>query len=503
MPQEPQSSEMGADIDVQRIEHLIACVAHRVQMLREKIENRYLQDGRSTSTGALAEIVSRLLSRLYGELRLLYQEVEIHPLDDTLSLLQDINYVITRMVPGLVEAMDQADQDTTSIPVIEAYADLADRVRYGTQTIIYPAPGYNASFDEIMRELRYWAKLLVQEGSQTVFNGAPPWFITITYPMAERDMTLCLAHLAHEMGHFIDMELGITRALHDDPPVFEEEDWLLTQRSAESETYQIDSRTLGQDVESLADQFTAQWLPEVTADFLGVCVLGPACLLAFDEITLTPSIPDTEELRKSHPPVQLRRMLMAKLVKEEFLAPIRADARYGDLSPQQKGVLATVCSWTEELSVARPIRVSTFEHSPRVGSEVAQAVYHALEAAVLRAADRLRREQMPRLVEKPWFCGTTDLIDALELQSLISIGLIPTVILSDWERAPSFAAVMNSGWFHLLSAGKEFQYFSREEQESPRGSTMESWINLQDLIAKGLESLHFKREYMRRKGVSR
>jgi hypothetical protein len=321
--------------------------------------------------------------------------------------------------------------------------------------------------------------------------------------MAERDMTLRLAHLAHEIGHFIDKQLGITEELHNGPPIFEEGDWQLPRHPSVQKIQITDTPSDAPDPKAMADRFAARWLPEVTADFLGISILGPACLLAFDEITLTSSVPSPEELRESHPPVQLRKRLMAQLVIEEFLKPVRHDDRYNGLSDRQKDVLATVCSWVEELSVARPIRVSALENSPRVDGELAKAVYHALQAAMLRAAGRLRQNQLPQLSKKPWFCGTVDLLDALELQSLVSRGLIPTIILSDRKRAPSFAAVMNSGWFHLLYASKEYQYFRRQEQEPPRSATMESWVNLQDLIAKALESLRFKREYLRRKDGSR
>jgi len=101
-----------------------------------------------------------------------------------------------------------------------------------------------------------------------------------------------------------------------------------------------------------------------------------------------------------------------------------------------------------------------------------------------------------------WFCSIRDVVDALELQALLSAGLTPTQLYSDAGRDPSIAAVINSGWFHYIYAMQDYQYFGSKSLERRWDDVRDRYIGLQNLIAKAVESLQFKKEFQRRKGVS-
>jgi len=483
----------------ERHEHYIACVAHRVQMLREEIEQEYLQGGRSTSRGALAELLLRLLFRLHDELRRLHSELELQPSSDSLARLQTLGSITTRTLPQLRQAMALTEQTSQAAIVVEEFADQADLVRSGTQAIIHPSPEYNASFVELMGYLRGLVSSFEQAGGHAVFSGAPPRFVTMTYPQAESDMVLRQAHLAHELGHFIDSELGFSGELQRGEVFLEQElGWVRDAIRTESHTGEETART--KDLRVLPGRYAARWLREIVADFLGVCILGPAFVLAFDEVTLALSGAAYVKLKESHPPEQLRKELMAKFVVEEFLEQVVRDDRFVGLDKTQKTTLENVRKWIEELSTTDQLRATALEGHRDVSRPVAQAVYLALEGAMRRAFRQLRQVHCDRIRRAPWFCSTDDLLDALALQPLISVGLVPTVLLSNRSRDPSFSAVMNSGWFHLISSWRDYQYFSRNAPDPSRGDVMKAWLSLQSLIAKAIEDLRFKKEYQRSKG---
>lgn len=490
---------MGSEYDRTLVEHYITSAAHRVQILREKIEDSKRPGTASVSTSVLSEILLRLLSRFFGELRSLYQEADVEPAQDTLRQIQTINHVNSRVVPPLEQAIRMATLDTPITPIVEAYKEIASLVQYGTQTIIHPTWDYNGSFDEIMHVLRALAASLGQDGSQTIFSGAPRSFVIITYPLAEQDMVLRQAFMAHEIGHSINVVEGLSQELLKSR-VFDAEDRQQIKQAIQKQQRESDREKLQGDADKLAGEFAAHWLPEITADFLGLCVLGPAYLLAFDDVSFTPRLSTPSRLHRSHPPVQLRKTIMANIVEDTFLAPIHSNDRYRSLSPQEKEVFSTVCGWIHELSYSQPLQFTMIESAPDMPVEVVQSIYVSLRSAVERAILRLKQKHLKRLSESEWFCTTTDLIDAMELQRLLSNGLTPTVLYSDVDRDPSFAAVMNSGWFHFLHTRQDYQYFKRGGEEPYPDEVRDRYMGLQSLVAKAIESLQFKKEFLRRKG---
>lgn len=500
MLEEKQGTPSSSEYDRKLVEHYIASVAHRVQVLRAKLEDSYLLGNAATSTSALSEILLRLLSRFFDELRSLHREADIQPAQDTLRQLQNINYVNSRVVPKLERAIEMANLDTPITPVIEAYVEIASLVRFGTQTIIHPRWDYNASFDEIMHDLRSVAASLGQDTSQAIFSGAPPSFVVITYPIAEQDMILRQAFMAHEVGHYINVVEGLSQSLLRNR-IFDAEDRQRIELAVKKQQRAGDSERLLSDANKLAGEFAAYWLLEITADFLGLCLLGPAYLLSFDDVSFTPRFSATGRLHRSHPPVQLRKTIMANLIEEALLPPVHSSDRYRGLGPKEKEVFTTVCGWIHELSQTEPLRFTMIEGAPSMPTEVVESIYAGLRNAVDRAVSKLKNEHWNDLSKRRWFCSTTDLVDAIELQGLLSSGLIPTVLYSDMSRDPSFAAVMNSGWFHLLNAGQQYQYFRRDEEQPHPDEILKSYRNLQNLIGKAVESLQFKAEFERRKGT--
>jgi hypothetical protein len=501
MTMEEQGPQLGSEYDKALTEYYIASAAHRVEVLRAKIKDSYRPGEALASTSILSEILLRLLSCFFDDLESLHQEIDIHPAQDILREIQNINQANSMVMPILEQAIRMAALDTPITPIAEAYGEIANLVQYGAQTIIHPTWDYNASFDEIMHDLRSMAASLRQDRSQTILSGAPPSIVIITYPLAEQDMVLRQAIMAHEIGHSINMVEGLSQELVK-RRVFDKTDRQRLEQAVEKQQRESDKEKLHRHAEKVADELAARWLREITADFLGLCVLGPAYLLAFDDVSFTRRGSTSGTLQRSHPPVHLRRAIMANLVEDVFLAPIHANDRFTSLGSEEREVFSTVCSWIHELSRCEPLAVAMIEGAPDMPAEVVQSIYVNLRNAMERVVLQLKRKHLGRLGHSKWFCTTTDLIDAIELQRLLSNGLIPTVLYSDVDRDPSFAAIMNCGWFHLLYARQDYQYFRRGEEKPYSDDVRDKYMSLQSLVGKAVESLLFKKEFLRRKGVS-
>jgi hypothetical protein len=492
-------SQLNSKSDKTIVEHYISIVAHRVQVLRKKIEDAGQSTYSSASAATLSEVLVRILSRFFDELKSLHQEIDDQPPEDIIRQLQTIHYITSAIVPELVEAIRMANLDTTVASIIEAYEHIGNLVQYGTQTIIHPTWDYNASFDEIMTNLRAMARSLGRDSSEAIFSGAPRSFVIITYPIAEQDMVLRQAFLAHEIGHFINLTQEWSKSLLDEQ-VFDEQDRNDIHEAVEGQQCESNKEKLYEDALTLAGEFAPYWLGEIIADFLAVCVLGPAYLLAFDEVSLSPRYSIPNRLHRSHPPVQLRKEIMGSLIQDLYLGPIRLGKDYKSLNQQEQDVFNCVCKWIKAITHTDPLAFRAIENAPNMPPEVVATIYSTLKKAVQRAISQLRVNHLEWIKLRNWFCASRDVIDALELQSLLSYDLTPTHLYSDPSRDPSFPAVMNSGWFRILHAKEYYQYFKHGSEESKPDEVRDRYIDLQNLVAKAVENLHFKREFERRKG---
>jgi hypothetical protein len=486
------------------VEHYISVVAHRVQVLAKRIEDAGQPKYASSSAATLSKILARILARFFDELRSLHQEIDSQPPDDIVRQVRTIHYVTVAIIPELIEAVKMANLDSPLASITEAYEHIGNLVQYGTQTIIHPTWEYNASFDEIMSTLRAMTRNLGRDTGEAIFSGAPPSFVIITYPIAEEDMVLRQAFIAHELGHFINRTEGWSKALLEER-VFAEEDQNIIREVVQSLQNESDKEKVFAEALMLVGAITPLWVEEIIADFLAVCVLGPAYLLAFDEVSLSPRYSSPGRLYRSHPPGQLRKGIMGELVDELYLAPIRSREVSNGLSRQERDVFKSVCEWIDAIVRADPLEFKSIDNAPAPPPEIIAAIYGTLRKTMRRVVSRLKESQLERIKRRKWFCIGRDIVDALELQDLLSHGLTPTELYSDPNRDPSFSAVMNSGWFHFLHNKKDYLYFHRSKGASVEfvpSEVRDRYVNLQNLVAKAVESLHFKREFLRRRGMS-
>lgn len=491
----------NSKLELDIVEHYISSVAHKIQVLKKKIEDMYQPAHASASAATLAEILKRILSRFFDELKSLREEIETQPVEDTLRQVQTIHLVNSAIVPALVEAMRMAYSNSPIASIVEAYQEIANLVQYGTQTIIHPTWDYNASFDEIIADLKAMTGSLGRETGQAIFSGAPLSFVIITYPIAEQEMVLRQACMAHEVGHFIYLTERLAGQLMD-RPLFDEVDRMQIETSVRTQQSVENKDRLLKEANTLAGEIVSYWLREIAADFFGVCVLGPAYLLAFADVSFTQRYSIPVKLHRTHPPVQLRKEIMGGLVEEFYLAPIRSGQGHRRLEATEERVFGTVCDWIHYLVQSDLEQFTNIDSAPDIPPQVVESIYAGLKRACQRVVASLKQNYPEHPKAQKWFCTTRDVVDALELQALLSAGLTPTQLYSDAGRDPSFAAVMNSGWFHFIYARQDYQYFGSDGYEPHWDDVRDSYVSLQNLIAKAVESLQFKKEFQRRKGVS-
>jgi len=246
------------------------------------------------------------------------------------------------------------------------------------------------------------------------------------------------------------------------------------------------------------------WIKEVVSDFLAIAIIGPSYLFAFDEISFSPKYSYPQKLSLSHPPDQLRKALMGDWVSKIYFAPVRESAEFKDFSKEDIEVFEKVVQRVDIVSRGDSLRFDSIGSSKQLSESILDVVYSALKNAVENAASILREQNYKNIENKQWVCGTKDIIDAIKLQNLLMHGLTPTELYVTPSRSPSFAAVMNSGWFHFIGGEGNYLYFSETaDQISNPDQITAKYLILQNLVAKAMESLHFKREYDRRKGILR
>lgn len=497
---ENNSEYPQTDFDSATVNHYISVVVNKIQVMLKKVEEISQHDYTSPSPIALSEIVIRLLSRFLDYLRAWSQKVDYQPPGDIIRAVYTINHIVVSIIPELIEAIEAADSDSPLAPVIEAFQYIGNQVQYGTQTIIHPTWEYNASSNEVMQYLRKVTSSLGHEESQAIFSGAPQNFVIITYPKAEELIILRQALIAHELGHFIDESINNWSASILEQQLFNPKDIeeIVSGLGKTDEGGELQTKII-----QMIEKMISPWIKEIVSDFLAIAIIGPAYLFAFDEISFSPKYSYHQKLSLSHPPDQLRKTIMGVWISKLFFEPIQMSTDFQEMHEDELSVFEKVARRVEIVSRGDNLRFESIGSNKKLSENILAVVYAALKNAVENAALMLRERYYPTIEGQQWVCGVKDILDAIRLQKLLEFGLTPTELYVTPSRSPSFSAVMNSGWFHLIGCENNYLYFSdMSEQSSNPDQVTVRYINLQNLVAKAIENLHFKREFDRRKGDS-
>lgn len=468
--------------------HHITVVGHRIQGLRGLVEDLSRRDYPSGSPLILNEIVGRVLARLFDQLPRISSEIGTRSNQDILGDLQAINHAAITL-GRLLEAVNSARVTKPISSVIEALDVTAERISTGTRTLIYPQWNYNATYVDVMEFLRGWAALISPIVDEGIFQGLPRHFLRITYPAVEEKNILRQAILSHELGHFTDTSRKLSEGLMTEK-LFDPD---LGNRLISAATSSNASAAV-----SLALDTIENWVRELVADSIGAAILGPAYLMAFDDVVRMPHNPAARGSSTSHPPHALRVRLMAKLVEDMHIRELQSRRKRLSMNRHQRSAfdkLVDVIQSFQQSSVPSP----WIAHS-KLSKEEGEIAFLLGEKALESATVKLSLK-IEALAKEGWFCTSKDVMTALICQELLELGLPPSELPGKFGSFPTFPSIMNSGWIYLAANEDNYSFFN--DAGSPIGDPREigmRYIRLQNLIAKALEISMARAEFMRRKG---
>ncbi len=480
------------------VKYYISVISYKIYNLQRYIEELSQREYVSSSPRILIDLLIRIVSRFIEELRLTTKKTDTHPPEDIIRKIQTIHYYITVFMPMYLDAIETSDFDSSTASIIQIFDDIVYNIRVGSKVIIHPSWEYNASYLEIMESLRDMTSDMGGEPiQQAIFSGSPPFFSIITYPRVEDDIVLRQALIAHEVGHFFDQVHNWSGLFPDDYPLDypELKDKLFNEIDKSGV---IKGDQWKQSSFEIIKEIRPNWIGEIIADFIAVCILGPAYLFAFDEFTISSYSTIERSLSKSHPPNVFRLTMMAHTISEMFLH----DFEYESLSSLQKTYFKNIKSRINKYKTEDFQNLVTIKS---YNSPPFDDIQNLILAYLFQNLEQVRRIIIDELVDdirtKYWFMKAQDFVNALFLTDLIEDGLIPTELFNGINEPPSFGAIFNAGWFTYIINKEEYAYY-REENGliTISESAKEKFLVLQDLIAKASEAIQFKKEYNKRKG---
>jgi hypothetical protein len=468
----------------------LSLVGNKILVLRRNIELLKEQDYPSPGPAILAEVLVRILSRVFEELRLMSLEVDRTDEKVIVTKAVTIHHTVMHFLPPLIKAIISADVSSHFGGIIEGYGRICNLAQFGTELILYPSWEYNASYREIMGILRDLTEHLSIGGNKGIFDGTHPYVVSISFPALEEDVALRQALIAHEVGHFIDE----TRELSDK---------LIEQPILPKDTYGILASTLVEnnsvlgEVRDFIGEALVNWIRELVADCLALRMLGPAYLFAFEEFTFTiPQNYAAIDLSRTHPPPLTRLRYLAILCNKLYMGEIQNSSQ--DSADVQ--LLAALKIRTDELASQSLPTVSRIRGISAISSSLAQTILEKL-AQTLDTAMTYLDDTLGLMSSEPWSCSPTDIIHAVEMRRLLRDHLPPEELASQ-NVLPSFSAVINAAWLYYLEDHAQFDLFGRSENNRGVDSDLvfEQYLTAQRLTARAVESINFQNEYLRRGG---
>lgn len=470
----------------------ISLVGHKIQIFQHRVDILKRRSFPSPGPIALAEVTTRILSRSFNELMRLSDQIGHRQSVDIIDKAHVIHQSIITLVPPLLEAISQAEVESPVGGIIDAYAAICSKAQFGTRLIMYPKWEYNASYTEIISVLKNLTRYIRPDERENIFEGIHPYHVIITYPSSEDTIVLRLAVLAHEVGHFID------NVRNWSSEVFE------TQLIAPESLQQINA--LGEDDRTrllqLLGKFSKPWIKEIVSDTIATCIMGPAYVYALEEFAyITPNTqPVSELISISHPPKRLRLRLMADLCKRSLLDQAITLGEFEKLSERHKQVFELVRSTIEQKSQLDLASIRGIREIPDVPDRIVSLLGRVLTNMLGIVTERIETKTRQVLTEN-WTCRPVDILHALILQESLEHTLPPSRLSGESSRMTSFAAIMNSGWFFLISNPDIFVFHTNGTGVNRHPNEVhQKYINVQNLIAKAVEILNFQTEFQRRRG---
>jgi len=469
-------------------QHYITGISHRLHALIQQLEELSHLDFPSNSPIVLSEILKRILLRLFNDLSDLNSSIDQSPSQDIFEKAKTINFAII-FIGKLTESIHGAQISSTSLPmssIIEAFEDICGQIAYSTKVIIYPQWDLNATFFDVIPQLKKLSKYINKGDTVEIFRGEPSHIPIITFPTIEGKNYLRQSILAHEVGHFADATYSFSENI--------------IRKCKDVVIKRNESQLMSPKSRKIAIGVIETWIPEIVADVIGLNIVGPAYIFAFDDVMHIPPSLANPFLSQTHPPFGLRAKLTAEYCLDSLIQPLLLAEELRELEENGVHSLNFLKSWLEYLGQQNgtDVTFSGLELPEKEQKAVFSVGKNALELGV-----NFMHQEMENLGAKDWICTYDDIKDAIKLQVYLDNGLPPSELSfqnNEIKRYPTFAAIMNSGWIYFFRNENKYSYFDENTSFLEPGEVFEKYLKVQKLIAKAVENYLFRKEYMKRRG---
>lgn len=345
---------------------------------------------------------------------------------------------------------------------------------------------YNYSIQPLTEGIQ---EVFSKAGYSSLLDGFPSQFFVINCPVSERRNVPILCMFAHEIGHTLYKKDNLASTLL--PLILVDESVLqqlitiyasqpVRTRDGKTEAIVSDIFERWRIEEAiryrLQKKIIPQWVEELTADALALCLLGPAYFFAF--VYFAGPFASMDSPSDSHPPDRMRIEFMYDIL----LSQPDGLAYNKVLAATPKDYIEQWKAYASQSSARTPSTEITYYNI------AAHAIEPILRKIVIEAKSITRgRRYTPKRFQR----------DVSSLYENLANGIPPNEIMDDWTigqpRIAEAEAILNAGWVYLISG---------DDRYAKLLGVSDQWTatnRLFNLVSKGLEYAEIQRRWGRQR----
>jgi hypothetical protein len=340
---------------------------------------------------------------------------------------------------------------------------------------------YNYSILPLTEGIR---EVFSEAGYLNLLNGFPDKFFVIDCPVSERRNIPIHCIFAHEIGHTLYKRYGVADRLSPsvsvDESVLERLISAFARQPVETRRGETGA-TAGEVVQEWRIEHAlrsrlkiviSQWLEEVTADALAICLLGPAYFFAF--VYFAGPFASMDNPTDKHPPDRMRIRFMCDMISAK-----------GDGLAYDKVLDETAKEYIERWKV--------YTSQPSVTMLGAEDTLHSIAARAIEPVLKTIMKETKGITRRSRYTPNRFKRDVYLLYESLGHGIPPNEIIDDWEvgqyRIAEAEAILNAGWVYLIS---------RDDRYARLLGVSDQWAvtnQLFDLVSKALEYAEIQRRW--------
>ncbi|MFQ5823791.1 MAG: dCTP deaminase [bacterium] len=477
-------------------------IQYKASQLKARIESLHGQEYASVKPQKLCELLLDIVHILVEELDYLHQQWLIGEkgksgIERQVRRIADSIAVLHSFLRFIEAARPEKTLYQMVIPLELLVADIAPHSKDDLM-LIRPQWKYNFKYLDLAVELRK-LPILNPEAYKRLEKSFIP---IISFPGLEKENIFALTILAHEIGHYLDLSRGTDSSISLSKatlsaitiPEAKVKEWI---ESAEKARYLPESippilrkDILGNEINSRLIKKIPIWLRELTADIIGVRLLGPAYFFAVSEL-----FGCFEPSSESAYPSNARRL---KEINQE-LQDNQAGLKYQDFFEKYKTKFPELCKVAlKELSLLNSLDQS--EKTEDIDS-LRRLEDDIVEQAIKKALDLIHIEIRKRVPKERCFQTSEQLFElALQLENRIPQNEIGC--LENAKKA-NIDTILNAGWLMWLKTCRNIlnstskineQPNSKESQDQFETYEREHSLNSR-LIVRAIELSHLQTQF--------